>query len=190
MAGIVTWAFEFEDQPYFAGFRELASNGLDKPVLNAFRMFGLLSNNRIEATSSAALDTDQVLHDGVRQKPDVNVIATRSENSVEVMLWNYHDDDLPAAATSVNVTISGFPEKVTHAMLQHFRIDSAHSNAFAAWKDLGSPQSPTPDQYQKLESAGQLQLLTSPAWVHIQHGTAQLQVELPRQGVSLMKVEW
>ena len=42
LAGIVTWAFEFEAQPYFAGYRELASNGLDKPVLNAFRMFGLL----------------------------------------------------------------------------------------------------------------------------------------------------
>src|SRR5205814_1556524 len=139
VAGIVTWAFEFEDQPYFAGFRELASNGLDKPVLNAFRMFGLLSNNRIEATSSAALDTDQVLHDGVRQKPDVNVIATRSENAVEVMLWNYHDDDLPAAATSVNVTIKGFREKVKQATLEHLRIDSTHSNAFADWNDVVSP---------------------------------------------------
>jgi len=25
--GSVTWAFEFENQPYFAGFRELATNG-------------------------------------------------------------------------------------------------------------------------------------------------------------------
>src|SRR5205807_3561602 len=88
LKGIVSWAFEFEDQPYFAGFRELASNGLDKPVLNAFRMFGLLDSERLEATSSAALDTDQVLDNGVRQKPDINVIATRSENGVEVLLWN------------------------------------------------------------------------------------------------------
>jgi len=29
--GALTWAFEFEDQPYFAGFRSLASNGIDKP---------------------------------------------------------------------------------------------------------------------------------------------------------------
>jgi xylan 1,4-beta-xylosidase len=190
LTGIVTWAFEFEDQPYFAGFRELASNGLDKPVLNAFRMFGLLAGQRIEATSSAALDTDQVLSEGVRQKPDINVIATRSENAVEVLLWNYHDDDLAAAPTLVNVQISGVDEKVDHGLLEHFRIDSAHSNAFTSWKDLGSPQAPTPEQYKKLESAGRLQLLTSPAWVHIQHGTAQLQVELPRQGLSLLKIEW
>jgi xylan 1,4-beta-xylosidase len=29
LEGSLTWAFEFEDQPYFAGFRSLASNGID-----------------------------------------------------------------------------------------------------------------------------------------------------------------
>ena len=190
MMGIVTWAFEFEGQPYFAGYRELASNGLDKPVLNTFRIFGLLGSDRLEATSSGALDIDQVLREGVRQRPDVNVIATHSENAVEVLLWNYHDDDLAAPPALVNIQISGFPQKVEHAMLEHFRIDSAHSNAFTAWKNLGSPQPAAADQYKKLESAGQLQLLTSPAWVHIQNGIAQLQIELPRQGLSLVRIEW
>jgi xylan 1,4-beta-xylosidase len=190
LTGIVTWAFEFEDQPYFAGFRELASNGIDKPVLNAFRMFGLLSGQRIEATSSAALDVDHILREGVRENPDVNAIATRSNNAVRVLLWNYHDDDLAAAPASVNVQISGLPENVEHAVLEHFRIDSAHSNSFNVWEDLGSSQRPTPEQYKKLESAGQLQLLTSPAWVHIRSGTAQLQIKLPRQGLSLLKFEW
>ena len=40
--GAVTWAFEFEDQPWFAGFRSLATNGIGKPVLNVFRMFGMM----------------------------------------------------------------------------------------------------------------------------------------------------
>src|SRR5258708_29043850 len=38
MAGMLTWAFEFEGQPYFDGFRTVATNGIDKPVLNVFRM--------------------------------------------------------------------------------------------------------------------------------------------------------
>ena len=29
LEGALTWAFEFEDQPYFAGFRSLATNGID-----------------------------------------------------------------------------------------------------------------------------------------------------------------
>ena len=55
--GAVTWAFEFEDQPYFDGFRDLATNGVDKPVLNVFRMFGMMGGNRVEARSSGALDS-------------------------------------------------------------------------------------------------------------------------------------
>jgi hypothetical protein len=30
LLGAVTWGFEFEDQPYFDGFRDLATNGIDK----------------------------------------------------------------------------------------------------------------------------------------------------------------
>src|SRR5215471_15474492 len=49
LAGVLTWAFEFEGQPYFAGFRTLATNGIDKPVLNAFRMLGRMGGNRLRA---------------------------------------------------------------------------------------------------------------------------------------------
>ncbi|MEO6914871.1 MAG: beta-xylosidase, partial [Chitinophagaceae bacterium] len=42
LIGAVTWAFEFEDQPWYYGFRDLATNGVDKPVLNVFRMFGMM----------------------------------------------------------------------------------------------------------------------------------------------------
>ena len=83
--GAVTWAFEFEDQPYFEGFRTLATNGVDKPVLNAFRMFGLLGNERVKATSSGALRSEDVVRDGVRGVPDISVIATRKEHEVDVL---------------------------------------------------------------------------------------------------------
>ena len=40
LIGSVTWAFEFEGQPWFYGFRDLATNGVNKPVMNTFRMLG------------------------------------------------------------------------------------------------------------------------------------------------------
>ena len=190
LMGVVTWAFEFEDQPYFAGFRELASDGLDKPVLNAFRMLGLLSGDRVEATSSAALETDQIVSTGVRSTPDIRAIATRTEHGIEVLIWNYHDDDLPSASTSIQLTISELPVEIQRALLEHFRIDASHSNAFTAWKEVGSPQKPDEEQYKKLEAAAQLQLLSSPKWIQIERGTATLRFELPRQGLSLLKIGW
>jgi xylan 1,4-beta-xylosidase len=188
--GAVTWAFEFEDQPYFAGFRELASNGLDKPVLNAFRMLGMLGNDRVKVLSTGALPTDEVVRGGVRGQPDVNAIVARKNNEIEILIWNYHDDDLPAGTTPIDLAVEGLPTETKMGLCEHFRIDSDHSNAFAAWKEMGSPQAPAPGQYKRLESAGQLELLNSPAWIAIERGTVHLRFTLPRQGLSLLRLAW
>ncbi len=188
--GAVTWAFEFEGQPYFEGFRTLATNGVDKPVLNAFRMLGLLGNVRVKANSAGALRSEDVLRDGVRGQPDIGVIATRKEHQVAVLIWNYHDDDLPAAAAQIDLVVSGLPGKTRQGLLEHFRIDFDHSNAFTVWKEMGSPQSPNAEQHEQLQRAGQLELLSSPAWMPIAEGSAHLQFALPRQGLSLIRIAW
>jgi xylan 1,4-beta-xylosidase len=187
--GSVTWAFEFEDQPYFAGFRELATNGLDKPVLNAFRMLGLLGNERVKVTSSGALPAEEVIRNGVRALPEVNAIAARKDREIEVLIWNYHDDDVPVSAAPIDLTVSGLPADAKRSLLEHFQVDSDHSNAFAAWKEIGSPQSPSASEYERLQGSGQLQLLNSPAWISIQQ-EAHLQFTLPRQGLSLLRLSW
>ncbi|MGB9465008.1 MAG: hypothetical protein WBR10_07840 [Candidatus Acidiferrum sp.] len=189
-AGAVTWSFEFEDQPYFEGYRELATNGLDKPVLNAFRMFGLLGNQRLKTESSAAFPTDEILRAGVRGQPDVNAIAARKDHEIEILIWNYHDVDIPVDPAKIDLSVSGLPANVSQAQLEHFRIDSAHSNAFTAWKEMGSPQSLSAHQYEKLEGAGQLQLLASPSFIRIEQGATHVQFSLPRQGLSLLRIGW
>jgi xylan 1,4-beta-xylosidase len=188
--GAVNWSFEFEDQPYFAGFREMASNGIDKPVLNAFRMLGLLGNQRLRVTSSGALPPSDVVADGVRRKPDINAIGTRKDNEIAILIWNYHDDDLPATASPVDLVVEGLPVNAARGLSEHFRIDANHSNAFTAWQAMGSPQQPSAAQVQQLQDDGQLQLLTSPSWLPIDSGRVHLQFTLPRQGLSLLRISW
>jgi len=188
--GAVTWAFEFEDQPPFAGFRELATNGIDKPVLNAFRMFGMLDGERVQAVSSGALATDDVVRNGVRVQPDLGVIAARGQKSMEVMLWNYHDDDVTAPDAPLELQIDGLPPDARHAVVEDFRIDRTHSNAFTSWKEMGSPQSLSADQKEKLERDGQLQRLDSPKSMPVQNGSVLLSLALPRHAVSLVRLKW
>jgi xylan 1,4-beta-xylosidase len=190
LLGVVTWAFEFDDQPYFAGFRELATNGIDKPVLNAFRMLGLLSNERVKVTSSASLETGEIVNQGVRAQPDISAIATRKDRELDILIWNYHDDNVPFPSAAIDLVIIGLPAGEKRGLLEHFRVDSDHSNAFSAWKEMGSPQPPSESQRLNLERAGQLQLLDSPAWVEIQHGSIALHFLLPRQGLSLVHLAW
>jgi xylan 1,4-beta-xylosidase len=188
--GAVTWAFEFEDQPLFAGFRELATNGIDKPVLNAFRMVGMLGTDRVKALSSGALQGSVVVTGGVRAQPDVNAIATRKDHELDILVWNYHDDDVPADPANIKIEISGLPTKAKRALLEHFRVDATHSDAFAAWKEMGSPQPPSESEYQRLSSASNLQVLQSPAWISIEKGAAQVETTLPREALSLLRLTW
>ena len=190
--GAVTWAFEFEDQPPFAGFRELATNGIDKPVLNAFRMLGLLGGQRLKVTSSVALTEEEIVRSGVRTNPDINALATRDNvaREIEILVWNYHDDDVAFAASPVDLTIAGLPAEAKRALLEHFRVDGDHGNAFAAWKAMGSPQSLSPEQSERLQNAGQLQLLNSPAWIAGENGSIHLHFDLPRQALSLIRLSW
>ena len=190
LQGLVTWAFEFEDQPYFAGFRELATNGIDKPVLNSFRMFGLLGEERVKAASSGSLDTANIIQSGVRGAADIGVLATRKSHEVEILVWNYHDDDLAAPAVPIELVLNGLPKDLTPALVEHYRVDAGHSNAFAEWKALGSPQSPGAAEYEKIEAAGQLQLLNSPAWEPVENGAVRLRFFLPRQALSLVRLAW
>jgi xylan 1,4-beta-xylosidase len=190
LEGALTWAFEFEDQPYFAGFRVLASNGIDLPVLNVFRMFGRMAGQRVAVESSGGLSLEAILKDGVRQQPDVAALAALDRNRLGVMVWHYHDDDLPGPDAAVTLKLAGLPAVRGGATVRHYRIDADHSNAFTAWQRMGSPASPSPAQYAQLEQAGQLGELGAPAKVALADGQATVSFTLPRQGVSLLMLEW
>ncbi len=190
LLAMLSWSFEFEDKDYFEGFRSLATNGIDKPVLNVFRMFALMSGNRVSVNSSGKVPLDTLVSTGVRQAPDVDALATRGDHEAAVLVWNYHDVNAPAEASPTAVTVTGFPAAVHRVLLEHYRLDDTHSNAYTPWLAMGSPQHPTAKQYSDLKAAGQLQLLTSPEWIDVTNGQVTVETEMPRQGISLMHLTW
>ena len=187
--GAVSWAFEFENQPWFYGFRDLATNGVDKPILNVFRMFGKMRGSRVEAKSNRMYSLRTVLDSSIRgPQTDIGVLASKDKNTAAVMVWNYHDDDKQGAAEPVAIDIKGVP--VQSVMVTHYRIDKEHSNSYEVWKKMGSPQNPTPAQTLELEKAGALQTIGKPETRRIKAGHLVVNISLPRQGVSLLKIDW
>ena len=187
--GMLTWAFEFDGQPWFDGFRTLATNGVDKPVLNVFRMLGLMRGQDIEVESSGAVPLSEMISTGVRGQAAIDAMATRHGDEVSVLAWNYHDEDVAVADASLRVIVSGLSSSVGRVLVRHYRIDGDHSNAWTVWKQMGSPQNPSAGQYARLESAGHLQLLDSPRWLP-SHGEAEIDFRLPREAVSLIGISW
>jgi len=191
LLGAVTWGFEFENQPWFAGFRDMATNGVNKPVLNVFRMFGLMSGNSLHVKQdNLAYNFEKVRDESVRgDQPDVNALASKSEHSIAVMVWNYHDNDnLNVEDAIVKLLIENI--EADKVLVHHYRVDQEHSNAYTLWKDMGRPQNPDEIQIKSLEDAGQLKLLSSPKWHTIEKDTFNKTIILPRQAVSLIRLTW
>ncbi|HVO75093.1 MAG TPA: hypothetical protein VMT35_13780, partial [Ignavibacteriaceae bacterium] len=189
LIGALNWSFEFENQPWFAGFRSLATNGVDKPVLNVFRMLGMMSGNRVEVLGDLRYDFKTICDSGVRGKEtDINAFACKDENSITVLVWNYHDVDMLGRGPHVNLEIKGIPSKT--AVLTHYRIDEEHSNSYEVWKRMGSPQNPTAVQIAELEKAGRLEMFSAPEQIKINNGIAFIKIQLPRQAISLLKIKY
>jgi xylan 1,4-beta-xylosidase len=187
--GALTWAFTFVGQPWFAGYRQLATNGVDLPVLNVFRLFSRLGTEQVAATSSGEVPLEQIVKDGVRGSSDVGVLATRSKNGrVAVLLWHYGDDDVPGPTAEVRVVVSGLaPGQESRARVR--RIDRNNGNAFAAWQAIGSPIDPSKQQIGRLIEAARM--ISRP--VRIKHegtsgGVLTLDRSLPRQSVELIEL--
>jgi xylan 1,4-beta-xylosidase len=188
LIGAVSWSFEFEDQPWFFGFRDLATNGVDKPVLNVFRMFGKMTGKRVSAESSRMYELKTVLDSSIRNEPEIGVLASRDKTTAGILVWNYHDEDKQAPAETVTIDINGIPGK--KFKLTEYRIDREHSNSYEVWKKMGSPQNPTAEQVARLEKAGQLETIGKVKKIRTESGRAITHISLPRQGVALLKLDW
>lgn len=186
--GAVSWSFEFENQPWFYGFRDLATNGVDKPVLNVFRMFGMMKGQRIEAMSNRMYPLETVLTKSIRDnQSDIGALASADATSTAVMVWNYHDKDEQGSAETVEVTLNNIPAR--KATLNVYLIDRENSNSYEVWKKMGSPQNPTSEQIAVLEKSGKLKCVTTKK-VEIRSGKMNVPLQLMRQAVALVKLDW
>jgi xylan 1,4-beta-xylosidase len=184
--GLLTWAFDFPGTPYFAGYRALATNGIQLPVLNAFRFLGSLAGNRLPVTSSGALALADILAGSVRGQADVDAMATLNGQSVQVLVWNYHDDLVTVPASPVHLLVNLPAAFGNSAVVTHMRVDDTHGDAYTVWVSQGSPASPTAAQVAAMQQA----MLPSPAapteQVAVTGGSVALDFTLPRFGLSLI----
>lgn len=189
LKGVLTWAFMFEDDGYFSVLRTLATNGIDKPVLNAFKLLGALNGQRVPLTSSGAHTLDEVLAAGVRDRADIDALATIAGSTVQVLLWNYHDDLVSVPASAVHLSIAVPSNFGTVVSVSERRVDDTHGDAYTVWVRQGMPAAPSSEQRAELEQAMQPATIAEPHPVRVNNGSIELDLQLPRFGISLFSIE-
>ena len=136
------WTFSdvFDEQgvikkPFYGGFGLVAEGGVPKPSFNAFRLLHMLGRERIPVNSDS-------------------VLATRhKDGSLSIAVWNYSDPEQPGAPKQISLDFTGLKGKQRVTI---YRLDANHGNALPAYAAMGSPASPTQQQYQILKAAANL----------------------------------
>ncbi len=161
----------------FMGYRTLdTKNGFRKPILNAYTLLNKLAPELVKAET-------------VPPGGPVSAFATRDGGRVTVVLTNYQHDriDGSGAPAPVTVTIVSPWGAGTRVTLSHWRIDARHSNAYTAFKAIGSPANPTPEQIAVVKSRMGLELLEPVRQVD-SSALAALSLDLPCNAVSLIEL--
>jgi len=190
ICGILTWAFYFESKEYFKGFRSLATHNIDKPILNLFRLYGLMGNTRLKLESNGAqnpLKFDDT--HTVNKLGDVDGLAFMAEDGqIEVMVWNHHDDWEVKDEKEVEVEIKNLPFAGNEIAVSHYRIDQFYSNSHTEWQKLGSPRVPSSTQIADIKSHAGLEMIESKTKCHLVDGKFRKIILLPTHGISLLVV--
>ena len=190
LGGLLTWAFTFPGTPYFAGYRTLATNGINLPVMSAFKLLGRLTGNRLPLTSSGARALDDILANGVGGEPDVDGMATLNGSAVQVLVWNYHDQIVAVAAMPVHLAVQVPASFGALVRVSHLRLDESHGDAYTVWVSQGMPASPSAAQIAALQQAMDPSLLVPDRTVAVAaDGSVGVDFDLPRFGVSLVTIE-
>ena len=185
LSGVVSWSFQFEHAPWFSGQRQLTTRGVDLPVRHTFRMFDRLRGERIAAHSDRQLPIDEIIAKGVRGQPDIGAFASKDGEKVIVLLWHYHDDDIPGPAADISLSLGSVDGKSAKSCRQ-FRIDEQHGNPFKTWLAMGSPKAPSAEQIAQLQAAAASTEADAPQ-LATENGSVRMNLQLPRQSVVLLE---
>lgn len=187
-----TWAFYYEGKRFFEGNRALFDNeNIKKPIFNAFQLFEMLGETRLNLCSVAAPAR-------VSEPPPIDGLATRDEaGNLAVCIWNFDENPQRTGSQRIELEIrprAHFdiprnPLSKSDGLIKRFQIDGEHSNSYAIWKRLGAPQDPTPAQIAQMKESEGLELVES-VKVVVSDETIFYRFELPQPGVSLVIVHF
>jgi xylan 1,4-beta-xylosidase len=171
------WTFSdiFEENyfcstPFHGGFGLLNIYGIPKPAYRAYQLLHELGNELLPVSG---------------QHETVDVWVSRLPNKIIALVTNGNLPRHPLSAQNVTLALNGIG-KIKNVYVQ--RIDDTHANSYAAWQDLGKPQSLMPAQVGVLEMASRL--LPEPITPTVINGVATLQIVMPPQGVACLTLEY
>ena len=114
-----------------------------KPVFNAFKILHKMGDQQLSCTGGSAAGA--------------NGFATIKNDTSAIQVAIYDHDDYD----NVTLSVSNLPFPGPTIKVEHFIVDSAHSNSYRVWVGMGKPKVPNSTQWAQLKAASDLAHLDS-----------------------------
>ena len=149
--------------------------GIAKPAFNTYKLLHALGNERLQVQGPA-------------------LATRRADRSVAVLVWNLADVAQPSGIPDAGHTraVSGSAKRF-QVELRGARpsqrvnvrfVDQERGSPLPAWREMGSPQYPRPDQIELLKRRADI----APATTLKLNAARQLVFDLPPEGVALLEL--
>ncbi len=173
-----SWYSSHSTTPFGEVFGLINQHGIRKATFNAYKMLNMMGTTRISLTGALALDNDGV--DGFA--------TVNSDNSqVAVMVYNFYNTlGGQTAVDNVNLTVNGLPFPNGTVRVNHYRVDTTHSNPYGVWLRMGKPSTTNAAAMDSMRAASNLAELVPQKTFNYTGGAYTDSFSLPRQGVSLL----
>jgi xylan 1,4-beta-xylosidase len=160
----------FPSVPFHGGFGLLNLHGIPKPTYRAFELLHRLGS-------------ELLLVDGSHET--VNAWVVRKEHSITVLLTNHALPRHPIKTEQVEIKLSNAP-RACYAYVE--RIDEAHANGRAMWREMGEPEYLSAQEVELLEEASRMWKEPHPC-EHVKD-ELYLDISLPPHAVAAITVEY
>jgi xylan 1,4-beta-xylosidase len=186
----LAWAFMFDGERCFEGTRTFSTQGIDKAVMNVFRLFAKLGSQLVKLSSSGAKEPEKYQdYWGTGDGAEINGWATLTgTKSLEAFVYCHEDTWETGGIYPVEFTVENLPFKGPYK-ITHYRIDKNHSNAYAEWARQGRPDYPAGGQYEAIKQKSGLELAEPVRTLVPLDGRVKLSFDMPVKSVSLLLVE-
>jgi xylan 1,4-beta-xylosidase len=183
----LAWAFMFEGERCFEGTRTFSTQGIDKAVMNVFKLFAKLGSQLVELNSSGAGGPEKHRAAGPGAEIDGWAVMTGTK-SLEAFIYCHEDTWDTEGYYPVEFTVNNLPFKGP-CRITHYRIDKDHSNAYGEWVRQGRPDYPAEGQYRAIKARDGLELAEPVRTLVSLDGAVGLSFDMPVKSVSLIIID-
>jgi len=173
--GYSYWTFSdlFEESgmpsaEFHGGYGLMTLHGIPKSAYRAFELLHRLGNEMY----------DEHVEDGT---VDIYAVSKPVSNAVQLLVVNHNSFVLDIADEKVSLKVEGLPSFVKATVE---RIDDENGNALGLYEKIGSPEYITKAQKYGLLEASCTESV--PVAANFADGTAELELDIPAQGIALV----